>query len=320
MTATASDAMMIFDRRQVRRQRNRAARAFGDHDFLVRDVAERVADRLDDLNRTFPVCLDLGAHTGPFAAIVGRRGGIRQVVACDLSDAMLRQAGQGNRLAARVVADEEALPFAAASLDLTVSILSLHWVNDLPGALIQIRRALRPDGVFIGAMFGGDTLREFRHCLAEAEMEVTGGLSPRASPFADVRDAGGLLQRAGFALPVVDSDIIEVSYPDAFALMRDLRGMGETNAVLARPKTFTRRSVLFRAAARLHEGFSGPDGRIIAKFQILYLTGWAPDPGQQKPLRPGSATARLAGALDAEETVVPTPSDRHRLSPSRGCE
>lgn len=193
------------------------------------------------------------------------------------------------------------MPFAENSFDLIASTLSLHWVNDLPGALVQIRRALKPDGLFLAAMLGGDTLIELRRAFLDAEAETTGGTSPRTSPVADVADAGSLLQRAGFALPVVDTDTLTVTYEDMFALMRDLRGMGEANAVAARSRTFLRRDTLFAAAARYHELYADEDGRIPATFQIIWMTGWAPHETQQQPLRPGSGAARLADALETEE-------------------
>ena len=201
----------------------------------------------------------------------------------------------------RILADEEALPFADSSLDAVLSALSLHWVNDLPGALVQIRRALKPDGLFLGVMLGGETLVELRDVMTEAEIETVGGLSPHVSPFADVADLGGLLQRAGFALPVVDTEKLTVTYESVFDLFRDLRGMGETNALLERPRTPMRRETLLRAAALYAERFAGPDGRIPATFQFLWLTGWTPHTSQQTALRPGSAKNRLSDALDTEE-------------------
>jgi len=291
------DSMNIFDRDLVRRRRERAAAAFESHDFLLREIAERLADRLLDVRRDFPFALDLGCHTGEMGRALAGRGGVRTLVQSEPALGLLRRAG-----GLRVVADEEMQPFAAGGFDLVTSCLALHWVNDLPGALIQVRRALAPDGLFLAAMLGGETLVELRDVLLQAEMEVTGGASPRVSPYAEVRDMGGLLQRAGFALPVVDSDRIDVTYANALALMRDLRGMGEANATHARPRTFTRRGVLLRAAALYEERFGLPDGRIPVTFQVLYLTGWAPDATrQQQPLRPGSAAARLADALDATE-------------------
>jgi len=288
--------MEVFDRRLVRRHRERAAARLEHHDFLFREVAERLVDRLLDTKHRFPLALDLGCRGGELARLALGRSGIERLVEIDLTLGLLRRA---KGLA--VVADEEALPFADASFDLILSNLALHWVNDLPGALIQARRALKPDGLFLAALLGGETLRELRAALLEAEVEVEGGAGPRVSPFADVRDGGALLQRTGFALPVVDRDTIAVTYPTALALMRDLRGMGETNAVAALRRGFSRRTTLLRAAALYEERFAGSDGRIPATFEVIYLTAWAPHGSQQKPLRPGSAAARLAAALDSEE-------------------
>ena len=291
----SSGSVQIFDRRAVRHHRDRAAAHLSEHDFLLREVADRLADRLADINRTFGCAVELGARAGILRDAVSAGGKITTLIETGLSATH----GRDNRM--DVVADEEFQPFAANSVDLVLNNLSLHWTNDLPGALIQIRRALKPDGLFLAAMLGGNTLVELRHALIEAETAVTGGVSPRISPFADLGDAAGLLQRAGFALPVADIDTINVTYTDAFALMRDLRGMGETNAVAARTTGFTRRTVLFDAAARYAASYGGADGRIPARFQILYLAGWAPHESQQKPLRPGSATARLAEALGTDE-------------------
>lgn len=295
-----ADQMTVFDRNVVRLHRDRAAPTLGDHDFLLREVAGRLADRLGDIKRQFPRVLNLGSHGGEMAAALQGRSGIETIVHCDLSPAMAGLAHRSGGMA--VAADEEMLPFAPHSFDLVVSNLSLHWVNDLPGALIQACRALKPDGMFLAAMFGGDTLFELRRALMEAEMEVTGGLSPRISPMAGLRDAAGLLQRAGLALPVADSDTLTVSYPNPFRLMKDLRGMGETNAVIQRLKMPTRPAVLARAAERYAELYQEADGTVPASFQILYLAGWSPDPTiQQQPARRGSANASLAEALNTTE-------------------
>jgi SAM-dependent methyltransferase len=221
------------------------------------------------------------------------------LVETDISAAMLRRpAGSGR---ARAVADEEALPFAAGCFDLVVSALSLHWVNDLPGALVQIRRCLKPDGLFLAAMFGTGTLAELRQALVQAELEMEAGAGPRVSPFVEVAEAGALLHRAGFALPVADADTVETTYADAPALMLEVRGMGEANAMLGRRKAFTRGRTLARAAALYADGFAAPQGRVRASFEILTLTGWAPHPAQPQPLAPGSAQARLADALGTTE-------------------
>lgn len=296
MSDPMPDPMQVFDRALVARHRDRAALRLGEHDFLLAEVAERLADRLLDIKREFPIALDLGCRTGGHGPVPGGPGGIEWVARTEFSAAMAAQAPRPV-----VVADEEFLPFAGGKFDLVYSNLALHWVNDLPGALVQIAAALKPDGLLLAAMLGGETLTELRSALAEAEEEVAGGTSPRISPFADVPDAGALLQRAGFALPVVDSDRITVSYDDPFALLDDLRGMGETNALVERIRRFTRRDVIRRMAAIYHRRHAGDDGRIAATFQVIYLHGWAPDPSQPRPMRPGSAVGRLADALDSRE-------------------
>ena len=287
---------VIFDRAALRRRRARAASGLAAHDFLFRAGAERLADRLDDLARPLPIALELGAHGAILGEAIAGRGGIATLIAADQAFALAAAAR-----APRLVADEEWLPFAPASLDLVLSNLSLHWVNDLPGALAQIRAALRPDGLLLASMLGGRTLAELRECLIAAEAEIAGGARPRVSPFVELRDAGALLQRAGFALPVADADLLTVTWPDALALMRDLRGMGESNVLAARARRFTRRDVLLRAAALYAERFAEPGGRVRASFEIVTLTAWAPSPSQPRPLRPGSAAARLADALGTAE-------------------
>ena len=286
----------LFDRQTVRRHRDRAASTFADHDFLHREIADQLADRLHDVKRTFSTALDIGGGHGTTTL----HPAPDTLVTADLSGNLLRQMPGG----LRVSADEEFLPFGENTFDLVASTLSLHWVNDLPGALVQIRRALKPDGLFLAAMLGGDTLIELRRAFLEAEAETTGGTSPHTSPVADVADTGALLQRAGFALPVIDTDTITVTYSDMFALMRELRGMGEANAVAARSRAGLRRDTLFAAAARYQELYADDDGRIPATFQIIWMTGWAPHETQQQPLRPSSGTTRLADALDAEEQAT----------------
>ena len=275
-----SESMILFNRLTVRRHRDRAAANLKDHDFLIGETGERLCDRLDDVRRSFPVCLDLGCRTGGLGRLLGGRGDIETLVGCELSLVMAEKAGP--RVA---VADEELLPFAAESFDLILSNLNLHWINDLPGALMQIRRCLKPGGLFLASMLGGDTLSELRQSLMQAEAAVDGGLSPRVSPFADVKDAGNLLQRAGFSQPIADMEAITVSYPDPFKLMADLRGMGEGNAVIAARKGLTSRRMLMDAAARYVAEFSDADGRIPATFQVINLTAWAADESSAK-LRP----------------------------------
>ena len=253
--------------------------------------------------RDFPRAVDLGARNGAFAQALAASDAAPRVgllVEADLSGRML-----AGRSGMRVLADEERLPFAPASLDLIVSSLSLHWANDVIGALVQARLALKPDGLFIGALFGGATLTELRQSLTAAELELTGGAGPRVSPFADPSDAAGLLQRAGFALPVADVDRVTVRYDHPLKLMTDLRRMGETSVLAERhPRPLTRR-VLARAFELYQQNFADPDGRLPATFEILTLTGWSPSETQQKPLRPGSAKMRLADALGGEEHSVP---------------
>ncbi|MFM8939498.1 MAG: methyltransferase domain-containing protein [Phenylobacterium sp.] len=293
----------IFDRELLRRRLDRAARSFAGADFLKRRAAGDIVMRLEAIMRDFPRAVDLGARNGAFAQALAESDAAPRVgllVEADLSGAML--AGRGGL---RVQADEERLPFAPASLDLVVSSLSLHWANDVIGALVQARLALKPDGLFIGALFGGATLTELRQALTAAELELTGGAGPRVSPFADPSDAAGLLQRAGFALPVADVDRVTVRYDHPLRLMADLRRMGETSVLAERhPRPLTR-AVLARACEIYARDFADPDGRLPATFEILTLTGWSPSETQQKPLRPGSAKMRLADALGAVEQTVP---------------
>jgi SAM-dependent methyltransferase len=294
---------LVFDRRQIRRQRDRAALALGQHDFLLRDVAGRLADRLLDTTRRFPLALDIGCHAGEAARALRAGGRIERLVSCDMSAAMAARAGRAGDADDVLVADEEALPFAERSFDLVASNLSLHWVNDLPGTLMQIHRVLKEDGLFLATLIGGTTLCELRQCLIDAELADVGGVSPRVSPFVDVRDAGALLQRAGFALPVVDLDTIVVTYASALGLLADLRGMGETNAVRARRKTFSRRATLLSALALYEQRFKGADGRLPATVQIITLTAWRPHPLQQRPLARGSGQADLARVLGGGSPV-----------------
>ena len=290
---------LLFDRDLLRTRLDRAAPGYAEADFLRRRVAQDVVMRLETILRRFPVAVDLAARNGAFSQALGASdaaAGIDVLLETDLSARML---GAGNGL--KAVADEEQLPFGDDTLDLAVSILALHWTNDLVGALIQIRRALRPDGLFIGAIFGGATLTELRQVLLQAEDEVSGGASFRVSPFADAIDAAGLLQRAGFALPVADVDRVTVRYGHPIELLRDLRRMGETSVLLDRSRKPMTRRVLERAMALYVERFAQADGRVPATFEIVTVTGWAPHESQQKPLRPGSAKMRLADALGVQE-------------------
>ena len=290
------DPLLVFDRATLRWRRERAARQWVDHAFLKREIATRLVERLDDVRRDFGLALDLGCHGDEIASALGERSTVRRLVRADLGLGFARTAKGPT-----VVADEETLPFAPASFELVVSAMDLHWVNDLPGTLIQIARILKPDGLFLGAMLGGSTLWQLRQALTAAESEVEDGLSARVSPFADLRDAAGLLQRAGFAMPVADSETIEVEYESGLALMRDLGAMGESNLVADRRRGFSRRATLLRAAEIYGERFALASGRVAATFEVLFLHGWAPHESQPRPLKPGSAARRLADALGATE-------------------
>jgi SAM-dependent methyltransferase len=286
---------LIFDRKLLRARRRRAL-ALRPATFLLDRVADDLADRLGVVLRQFALALDLGTPGDALRTALARIGSVGTVIA---ADALPPAAGAAPRCF--VVADEEALPFADAAFDLVVSALALQFVNDLPGTLAQIRRALKPDGLFLAALVGGETLTELRQSFAAAESEIEGGASPRVAPFADVRDLGALLQRAGFALPVVDADRTTVRYDSAFALMHDLRRMGATNMLRDRARRPLRRTTVMRMAEIYGARFADSGGRIRATFDILWLSGWAPHPSQQQPLRPGSAQARLADALGVQE-------------------
>jgi SAM-dependent methyltransferase len=282
---------IIFDRQLLRARRARAL-ALGPSTFLLDRAAEDVAERLAAVLRRFECALDLGTPTDAVRRALAGSGKVGTIISADMLAAGAAPA---------VAADEEALPFRDASLDLVVSALALQFVNDLPGTLVQIRRALKPDGLLLAALAGGDTLTELRQAFAAAEAEVEGGISPRVAPFADLRDLGGLLQRAGFALPVTDVERLTVRYGSPFALMQDLRRMGATNVLTERRRKPLRRATLARMAEIYGERFADPDGRVRATFEIVWLSGWAPHESQQQPLKPGSARMRLADALKTTE-------------------
>ena len=266
----------LFDPDLLALRRARAARGGDEADFLRERAAAEIAERLSEVNRRFqaPVVI------GPKAALFAEAAGLTE---------------------ARLLPEAEVLDLAEGEADLVIHALALHWANDPVGQIAQARRALRPDGLFLGALFAGETLWELRQALARAEVEVTGGLSPRVAPMGEIRDLGGLLQRAGLALPVADAARFTVSYESMFPLLRDLRAMGETNVMAERARRPAPRALFLRAAEIYAERFGDAEGRVPATFEIVYLTGWAPAPGQQRPLRPGSAAARLAEALGAEE-------------------
>ena len=296
MPPASPEPNLIFDRDLLARRRERHAEGAPAHDFLLARVADDLAERLSLIKRRFPLAANIGAHHGLLSRRLAGVAGIERIVDAERSLRLLERCGGW-----RVAGDEEALPFADASLDLAVSGLALHLVNDLPGALVQIRRALKPDGLLLAALLGSATLTELRQSWLAAEVEITGGASPRVAPFADVRDLGGLLQRAGLALPVVDSELVTVTYASPLALMQELRAMGASNMLIARRRHPVTRRLLLRAAEIYAERFAGSNGRVPATFEILTLTAWAPDESQQKPLQPGSAKARLADALGVPE-------------------
>src|SRR4051812_28812273 len=277
MTANPSAAPILFDRALLRARWKRAARQ-GAATFLLDRAAEDMAERLHAVLREFTNAADIGTPGDQVRDALASRVG--QLAHIHLPDR-----------------ESEPLPLAPASIDLAVSALALQFVNDLAGVLAQIRRALRPDGLLLAAMVGGDTLTELRQSFAAAEAELEGGISPRVAPFADLRDVGALLQRAGFALPVTDVDRVVVRYDSAFALMRDLRRMGATNVLVERRRTPARRATMLRMAQIYGERFADPDGRIRATFDVIWLSGWAPHQSQQQPLQPGSANASLAAAV-----------------------
>jgi SAM-dependent methyltransferase len=294
----------IIDR-DLLRMRQRRALALGPATFLLERVAEDLADRLAAVLRSFPCGLDLGTQTDALRRRLAAGGKVGSIVAAHA------RAGEGTGPAGlAVAADEEALPLRAGALDLVVSGLALHLVNDLPGALVQIRRALKPDGLFLAALLGGDTLAELRAAFAAAEAEMEDGISPRVLPFADLRQLGSLLQRAGFTLPVTDVDRLIVRYSSPLALMHELRRMGAANPLIDRSRRLLRRATLARMLEIYAQRFADPDGRVRATFEIVYLLGWAPHESQQQPLAPGSARARLADALGTQERSAGEKAER----------
>ena len=300
MRIPTENALGPFDRELWFMRRNRAAKTLADADFLLAETTKRIVERLEDVKRSFPAAAVVGAWDGSMANALNSRFGIERLTQIDAATDMARLAETSAPFAKTIVADEESLPLEAASLDLIVAPLTLHWTNDLPGALIQMRRALKPDGLLMAALFAGTTLQELRTHLTNAEVETTGGLSPRVAPMADLRDLGGLLQRAGLALPVADREVIPVSYRNPMRLLSDLRAMGESNIMRERHKAPLRRDTLARMLEH-YVGTANADGNVTATFEIAFLHGWAPAPTQQQPLRPGSAQMRLAEALGTEE-------------------
>ncbi|MGU9961965.1 MAG: methyltransferase domain-containing protein [Candidatus Puniceispirillales bacterium WSBS_2018_MAG_OTU23] len=299
------DRPILVNEDAFQRNRNRAAKNFDQLDYIKSAVAERVMDRIDTIRRDLPLVLDVGCHTGSLTELLLKSPKITTVKAFDPSPEMVLRARVrtgGTRTGVQVeCASFDRLPFEGVMFDAIVSAFSLHWANDLPGVLVQLQQRLKPDGVLVVALAGGVSLNHLRNCLVSAEIEQTGGMSPRVMPMADIKDMGGLISRAGLTMPVADSDVITVTYPDLMTLMAELRGMGEANAMTDRLKSMTPKSVFLRAAELYAQEYGDADGRIPASFEIITLTGWAADESQPKPLRPGSAKIRLADALGAKE-------------------
>ncbi|HPD82356.1 MAG: methyltransferase domain-containing protein [Alphaproteobacteria bacterium] len=280
--------IFVFDRNIVRHNRNRCASKLSNHSFLVDWALGQISERLKDIKRDFSSALQIGCRSHQFNF---KEFGIENLYTLDIAE----------NLNPNIQADEELLPFAPNSFDLILSPLNLHTTNDLPGTLAQIKHCLKPDGMFIAALLGGETLYELRESMNSVEMEIHGGLSPHIFPFADMPQMGSLMQRAGFNLPVIDSEKIIVTYDNALKLMEDIRNMGEGNALIERKKYFSSYNFFGRIVQDYAERYSEPDGRIKATFEVIFIAGWAPHESQQKPLRPGSAEKRLADALKSTE-------------------
>lgn len=288
---TSNNNIQVFDRSVVRRNRERARPQRHEYSFLQEWSDKQLSDRLCDIKRTYEITLQIGSFSKSLTIDPDKR------ITMDLSPQCMAKNGSN----AQIVGDEEFLPFAKDSLDCVISSLCLHSVNDLPGTLIQIRNSLKPDGLFLASILGGQTLHELRQCLMEAELSLLGGAYTHIFPFVDMPQLADLMQRAGFSLPVVDFETLHVSYENIFSLMKDIRGMGEGNSLAERSRTYLRRDVLMKAAEIYAERFSDQDGRITASFDVLFMIGWAPAQNQQQPLRPGSAEQNLAEWLGTEE-------------------
>jgi len=284
---TPQDDIQIFNRKHIAHYRKRCANNLKNHDFLFQWSSQQILDRLSLIKRDFTDILQIGTRDTETFNALKNKNPIRIDLSCNFKNT--------------IIADEEFLPIKPASQDLIISNLNLHTVNDLPGTLLQTRKTLKPDGLFIAALFGGETLNELRTALIQAELKLKEGISPRVNPLTDKQDCGALMQRAGFALPVIDSERITVTYENMFKLMQDLRGMGEGNAITARDKSYPGKALFIEAAKIYHEHYAESDGRIYATFDIIFLLGWAPHKSQQQPLKPGSAENRLADALNTME-------------------
>lgn len=287
----SNNDILVFDTARLNLQRKRAQSKLADHGFLIDWTRDQLLSRLDIIKRDFENVLQLGNRTALDPESIN---GVKNLIVADTVPPTKETKDF-------VLCDKEWLPFESNIYDLIISPLHLHTINDLPGALTQLKNALKPDGLFLSAILGGETLYELRDVMSRAEMEITGGISPRVAPFADMPQMGSLMQRAGFNLPVVDSEIVTVTYDHVFKLMHDLRYMGEGNALIERSKSFNNRKLMMRCAELYQELYAEDDGRIKATFEIIFLIGWKPHESQQKPLRPGSAKNRLADALNTTE-------------------
>ncbi len=289
---TSSD-ITIFDRGLVKQRRERATKKFHKHSFLFDWSRTQIHERLLDINRTFDRSLQLGSR----GALLDHPK-VKSLIISDLTDKPIE-----DNVLPFIQASEEFLPFAKNSFDLVISNLNLHTVNDLPGSLIQIRNSLKDDGLFIASLFGGETLHELRQVMTEVDIKMHNGTSPHIFPFADKPQLGDLLYRAGYALPVIDSEFITVTYDNVFKLFSDIRGMGESNSIIERQKEPLGRRYFMECAKTYQERFQEDNGRIIATFEVIFLLGWAPHKSQQKPLKPGSAEFNLSDILDTTEII-----------------
>lgn len=288
----------LIDKLAHRRHRERAAAGFGNVNFLKQAAADRLADRLEIVKRHFPLVLDLGSHHGEMTKAALASGKVDRVICADPALGMARYTAAD---IPSCVVDYDNMMFGQATFDAIMSAFSLHWVNDLPGMLARMRQWLKPDGLLLLSMAGGVSFSGLRSCLAEAESQTAGGLSPRVLPMADIRDLGGLLGRAGFGLPVADSDTLSITWPDPFHMMRELRQMGETNALLGRANHMTRKDTMMQAIKLYQDRFQTDDQRISAEIELITLTAWSPSPDQPKPLKPGSAEVHLGDFLNSDQ-------------------
>ncbi len=286
----------IFDQNALFQHRKRAKKEFKLHDFMIQEVAGRLSERLEETNRNFDTAIGICWQNRILREICHRANNIDKLI-------VYNNCKTKNSDKNQIIAEPELFPIAPKSIDLFVSLLEWHWINDLPGVLSQSLSALKSDGLILGAMFGGNTLTELRTVLIEAEMITKGGVTPRIPPFVDVETLGNLLLRIGFTLPVIDIDTINVTYPNAFKLMHEIRGMGETNCLTKRSKKFTRRDILYRAAELYNDKYGTSDGRINATFQVIFFTAWAPHHSQPKPKKRGSGKYSLESAINNFEGI-----------------